>query len=96
MASPRRFAVLERGGAGVELEELDKGGGAGEVHILRYLHDGTAGDIELLLHLHYRKPVDPLLDCTAGNPLYLAGKIFGSNVQLLRIEGHAAVRPAVA
>ena len=54
MASPRRLAVLERGGAGVELEELDKGGGAGEVHILRYLHDGTAGDAELFLHFHYR------------------------------------------
>ena len=72
MASPGGLAVLERGGAGVELEELDEGGRTGEFHILRYLHDGTAGEIELLLHFHYREPVDPFLDCTACNPLYLA------------------------
>ena len=90
------LAVLERGGAGVELEELDEGGGTGEFHVLRNLHDGTAGDIELLLHFHYREPVDPFLDSTACNPLYLAREIFGGNVQLLRIEGYAAVRPAVA
>ena len=90
------LAVFERGGAGVELEELDEGGGTGEFHVLRNLHDGTAGDIELLLHFHYREPVDPFLDSTACNPLYLAREVFGSNVEFSRIEGHAPVRSAVA
>ena len=70
-------------------------GQRGEVHPLRYLGEGVAGIVQVLLEDGDGVPVDVGHDGAAGEALYRGGEILFRNVELPGIPSHGALRAGI-